>query len=120
MKDQVTLTEMAGKTISHVYQNDDINTGEKLHIIYTDGTYTRLAIDRGYSDGDQSFLEQELDIYNMSKNDLAVFAAHGVITEEEVIAEDLRRTTDFNNRQKISKEQRRKAYETLKKEFGDE
>lgn len=117
MKEFIPLNAVPDKTIRLAYQGTNYRDDQSLILIYTDCTYTKLRFNHGWDNGDGELITEQITLPDESTQTLDTLREYGVITREEEHQELLRRKSVSERSDTHSKEQRRKAYELLKKEF---
>ena len=80
MKTEVTLDQAIGRTLQGIEASI---TCSQMVLVFTDGTFTTLGVDRGYNYGDGMLEGQELKLHHFGDKELIRL---GVTTGEELNA----------------------------------
>lgn len=111
MKHDIQPQDMAGKTIAHVFQEDN-----DLIVVFDDGHYTFVRASPGYY-GEVNLDFMQIELRNFDPLDR--LAELGVISAEELAAELNSRQEFAARRQQDAEKHLRQQYEFLKQKFGD-
>lgn len=102
--EQIKITDATEKTVSRVFRSD---TGKRLAIFFTDGTFAALRASPGYESGDEEIEDDEPDDYDLRE--------FGILSREEYD----RRQREAQDKSRAAEECRQRAeYERLKARFG--
>jgi hypothetical protein len=115
MKTEVKLTESVGKTLTAVEFSENYCGGQCL-LVFADGTFATLGVDRGYESGDEEITEEPLELFDFGDEKLV---RAGVVTADEIAA--MRKARDDKHRAAQQARQEaidRREFERLKRKFG--
>ena len=115
MKTEVKLTEAVGKTLAAVEFSESHYSGQCV-LVFADGTFATLGIDRGCEYGDEEITEEPLDLFDFGDEKLV---RAGVVTADELAAMRKARDDKHSAAYRARQEARdRQEFERLKQKFG--
>jgi len=111
LKSEISLTEALGKTLDSFAFSNICN---QAILVFTDNSFTTLAVDVGYERGYEEICESKLEIFNFGDDKLFSL---GITSMEELSALREENRKDYA----AAKEQReRSEYERLRRRFGED
>ena len=92
MLTEVSWKNVIGKTLKFVRSSFN---NQQCVLVFEDGTYTTLGIDRGHSVGEEAIVEEKLDWLYFGEK---LIVDLGIMSQEEVDAENESRAAEFERK----------------------
>lgn len=104
MKNEVTDEQARGKVLTKIVMS---HVGRQAIIVFSDGTFTTIGIDRGYDYGDETIVSEPLAWREFG---LPLLIEAGVMSQEQADEHMARQIAEHQERE-------RREYERLRKRF---
>lgn len=114
MKTEVKLTQSIGKTLEAVAFSGNY-VGGKCVLVFSDGTFATLGVNRGYEAGDEEIEEIALPVFEFGDAELIRV---GIVTVDELA--QMRKDRDDKARSQIAEAEERRdraEFERLKRKY---